>query len=88
MAVHTYRAYHFHEFMEIVESIGTSGQMALNNPPVLWSRGHRKTDWNLLPTLIRDVNLDVLSGIPHASKRALEEELRKEHNIAKKYQCF
>lgn len=85
MAIQKYKAYHFHEFIEIVESIGRHRRSEQCIPPVLWSRGHRETDWNLKPTLMRSVELNSFSGIEHTSGRALEEELRKEHYVAKNY---
>ncbi len=54
-------------------------------PPVLWSRGHREQSWNLRPTLLRDVRLNPVNNLNNASKRAMEEELRKQHYIAKNY---
>ncbi len=85
MAYHKYKAYHLHEFLGIVDGIGRKTQIAPGVPPVLWSRGHRKTDYRLLPTLLRDEALNPLSWAPQTSGRALTEEFRKEHYIAKNF---
>lgn len=85
MAIHQYKVYHFHEFVQVIEDIGKSRSIQPNEPPVLWSRGHSMQDWNLRPTLIRNVDLRPLKNVKNATGRALEEELRKEHYIAKNY---
>lgn len=88
MAFHTYTVSHLYEFLEIVEEIGRKNQIDPTTPPVLWARGHEQIKWNLRPTLLRNVKLNGMTGIPHASGRALEEEVRKEHYIAKNYHFF
>lgn len=81
-----YRVNSFHDYIECVTQIGTSAKIENTMPPVLWSRGHRKAEWNLLPTLIRDVDLDQRYGTyGYSSKRAVEEEIRKQNYIAKNY---
>lgn len=85
MAIHQYKVYHFHEFVQIIEDIGKLKSIQKNEPPVLWSRGHSVQEWNLRPTLIRGVELRPLKNVQNATGRALEEELRKEHYIAKNY---
>lgn len=88
MAFHTYTVFHLHEFLEIVEEIGRKNQLDSITPPVLWARGHEQINWNLRPTLLRNVELNGTKGITHATGRALEEEARKEHYIAKNYHFF
>lgn len=88
MAFHTYTVSHLHEFIEVVEDIGRRNQFNQVTPPVLWARGHRQMEWNLRPTLLRTVGLNNNMQLKHASGRALEEELRKEHYIAKNYHFF
>lgn len=85
MAIHQYKVYHFHEYIEIIKQIGESKKKNAFEPPVLWSRGHRDQSWNLRPTLLRDVGLNPVHNVDNASKRAMEEELRKQHYIAKNY---
>lgn len=85
MAIHEIQVYHFHEFIEVVGDIGRTQNPSSNKPSLLWARGHRRRDWNLRPTLFRDIALSPISGVANSSKRALEEELRKEHYIAKNY---
>lgn len=81
-----YRVNSFHDYIECVTQIGTSAKIENTMPPVLWSRGHRKAEWNLRPTLIRDVDLDQIYGkYGYSSKRAVEEEIRKQNYIAKNY---
>ncbi len=85
MAVKIYWAHCFHEFIEITEDIGNKRKLDANVPPVLWSRGHRKAEWNLLPTLTREVGLKPAARLENSSVRAVEEELRREHYVAKNY---
>lgn len=85
MSIHQYKVYHFHEYIEIIKQIGESKKKNTCEPPVLWSRGHREQSWNLRPTLLRDVRLNPVNKLSNASKRAMEEELRKQHYIAKNY---
>ncbi len=85
MAIHQYKVYHFHQYLEIIKQIGESKKKSTCVPPVLWSRGHREQSWNLRPTLLRDVKLSSVSNVANASRRAMEEELRKQHYIAKNF---
>ena len=85
MAIHQYKVYHFQEYVDIITDIGCRRRLTRDMPPVLWSRGHRKQDWNLLPTLLRDVKLNPIGGARNAAGRAMEEELRKQHYIARNY---
>ncbi len=54
-------------------------------PPVLWSRGHMYQTWNLRPTLLRDIGMNSIDDERNISKRAMAEELRRQHYIAKNY---
>lgn len=85
MAIHQYKVYHFHQYLEIIRQIGESKRKDACVPPVLWSRGHREQSWNLRPTLLRDVKLSPISKVDNATGRAMEEELRKQHYIAKNF---
>ncbi len=85
MAVNEYKVDHFQEYIEVVSSIGKRRKSKLGHPPVLWFRGHRKQSWNLSPTLLRGVKLNSIAGVNNASGRAMEEELRKQHYLAKNY---
>ena len=85
MAIHQFKVYHFHQYVEIIKQIGESKKISSCVPPVLWSRGHREQSWNLRPTLLRDVKLAPINNVNNASGRALEEELRKQHYIAKNF---
>lgn len=85
MAVKEYKVRHFQEFIEVVSLIGEKKKCKSANPPVLWFRGQRKQSWNLSPTLLRGVQLNPIAGTANASGRAMEEELRKQHYLAKNY---
>ena len=86
MAFTEYRVYSFHEYIRCITQIGEQNKIEERTPPVLWSRGQMKVNWNLRPTLIRDVPLGQLKGsFSNSSRRAVEEEMRKQHYIAKNY---
>ncbi len=85
MAIHQYKVYHFHQYIEIIKCIGENEKKSQEIPPVLWSRGHRSQAWNLRPTLLRDIELKPIGKNGNTSKRAMAEELRKQHYIAKNY---
>lgn len=81
----------FDEYIRCITEIGKSkGSIGKNGekiPNILWSRGQRIESWNLRPTLLREVELDQRTAkrIEKSSGRAVEEELRKQHYIAKNY---
>lgn len=83
MSIHQYKVYHFYQYLEVIKHIGEDKSRGSSVPSVLWSRGHRKQSWNLRPTLLRDVKLNPIKD--NASGRAVEEELRRQHYIAKNY---
>ena len=86
MAFTEYRVYSFHEYIQCITQIGEENKIEERTPPVLWSRGQMKVKWNLRPTLIRDVPLGQLKdNFSNSSKRAVEEEMRKQHYNAKNY---
>ena len=85
MAVHQYKVYSFQQYIEVVTEIGNAKKIGAYTPPVLWSRGHQISDWNLKPTLLRDVELNPVAGLSNATGRAMEEELRKQHYVARNY---
>lgn len=86
MAFKEYTVYSFSEYIQCITDIGNSCKVDANEPGVLWSRGHRMDDWNLRPTLLRSVELGQGTGsLLESSRRAVEEELRKQHYIAKNY---
>lgn len=85
MAIHQYKAYHFKEFVEILTDIGTRRKVGSRVPTVLWARGHRDYSWNLQPTLLRELVLEAVPNVENTSGRALQEELRKQHYMAKNY---
>ena len=88
MAFTEEKVYSFHEYMERLEEIGNQSILKPNTPPVLWARGHRISDWNLYPTLFRNVKLDPILGRNSGSGRAVEEEVRRQNYIAKNYHFF
>ncbi len=88
MAIHQYKVYHFYQYLEILKYIGESQKTSPQIPPVLWSRGHRIQSWNLRPTLLRSVDLNPIGTGDSTSARAMAEELRKQHYIAKNYHFF
>lgn len=90
MSVIEYEVSHFDEYIRCVTSIGrsrkgkdrTGGEV----PPVLWFRGHPDEGWNLRPTMLREMGLGAMkTPIGTMSKRAMGEEMRKQHYIAKNY---
>lgn len=85
MAIHQYKVYSFREYVDVISTIGENSKIKDSVPPVLWSRGHMMQAWNLRPTLLRDVDLNHVRGMSNASGRAMGEELRKQHYIAKNY---
>ena len=89
MSLIEHAVYSFDEYIKCITEIGNSKRLDNDTPGVLWSRGQRKEDWNLRPTLLRDVNLKPKKGLlKDSSGRAVEEELRREHYIAKNYHFF
>lgn len=85
MSIHQYKVYHFYQYLEVIKHIGETKTKNASVPSVLWSRGHRKQSWNLRPTLLRDVKLNSIDKVDNASGRAMAEELRKQHYIAKNF---
>lgn len=86
MAYSTYKVYSFAEYIQCVTDIGNACRFDTNKPNVLWSRGHREESWNLRPTLLRVVSAGQgKNELVQSSQRAVEEELRKQHYIAKSY---
>lgn len=91
MAFKEYVVSSFDEYIRCITDIGRKRADAElrgdHVPTVLWSRGHRVESWNLRPTLVRDVELSqrTTAGIEDSSGRAVEEELRRQHYIAKNY---
>lgn len=93
MSVIEYEVSHFDEYIRCVTSIGRvrkgKGRAGGEIPPVLWFRGHPDESWYLRPTLLREVSLGALetweTPIGTQSKRAMGEEMRKQHYIAKNY---
>lgn len=86
MSFTEHRVYSFQEYIQCITRIGELNTLDGKKPPVLWSRGHREVGWNLRPTLVRDVELEQLQGqMSRSSKRAVEEEVRKQHYIARNY---
>ncbi|MCI9389525.1 MAG: FRG domain-containing protein [Lachnospiraceae bacterium] len=86
MAINEYKVYSFRDYIEVTTTIGKSRKIAPNSPPVLWSRGHRQEEWNLQPTLLRDVPFGAMNIFSDKiSGRAVEEEVRRQHYLAKNY---
>lgn len=80
------KIYHLKDYIEYVSELGVENDWQLRTPPVLWFRGERRYDWSLRPSLIRKQKLnqaDNKMGV--ASERALQEELRYQHYLAKNY---
>lgn len=75
------------DYIEVINDIGKKNKIDEDTPPVLWFRGHRMDNWNLRPTLYRDIPLGKIeeSGGRLNSQRAVAEEMRKQHYIAKNY---
>lgn len=84
MAFLEYKVYSLKEYIECIEDIGRTQAFDQDTPNVLWSRGHRVANWELRPTLLRDIALNAHDN-PRYSCRAMEEEMRKQHYIAKNY---
>lgn len=90
MSVIEYEVSHFDEYIRCVTSIGRArkgkSRSVGGTPPVLWFRGHPDESWYLRPTLLREVDLGALdTPMGTLSKRAMGEEMRKQHYIAKNY---
>ena len=86
MSFTEHMVYSFDEYIKCITDIGNGEKLDKYAPGVLWSRGQRKEEWNLRPTLLRDVKLKQETGLTGcASRRAVEEELRRQHYIAKNY---
>lgn len=78
--------YSLEEYISYITDIGWQRRVKDQVPTVLWSRGHQMEMWNLRPTLLREVDLNQRSGrLDRSSCRAVEEELRRQHYIAKNY---
>ncbi len=88
MAITYYQAYCLKDYLDIVTEIGVKQRIEQNIPPVLWSRGQRRQEWNLQPTLLRTVRSNELRNVKYSSTRALEESIRKQHYIAKNAHFF
>lgn len=86
MSYNQYTVNSFDEYIKCITEIGQMNSIDSNTPPVLWSRGHRMHNWNLLPTLTRSVKLGSMGGkLAGSSYRAIEEELRQQHYVAKNF---
>lgn len=86
MAFTEEKIYHLKDYVECISELGERYRLNEQTPPVLWSRGHRCQDWVLKPTLLRNVPLDQKKHIKgNASGRALQEEMRRQHYIARNY---
>lgn len=88
MAFTEYTVYSLDEYVRCITDIGRRMKIKDDIPGVLWSRGQQIENWNLRPTLLREVELKQRSNISlieESSCRAVEEEFRRQHYIAKNY---
>lgn len=80
------KIYHLKDYVEYVTELGKRKAVKAQTPPVLWFRGHFKQEYQLRPSLFRMVELNEQPAeMGVASGRALQEEMRYQHYIAKNY---